>query len=67
MNRNVVKNCKKQMPAKEKLLYFQRLMTRYDSNKYFILQYLEADGHELNGKFFSPISSSRLAFELYSL
>ena len=66
MKRDEIENPTKQMSAAEKLSYFQRLITKYDSKKYFINQYLEADGHELNGKFFSPRSSSRLAFELYS-
>ena len=49
--------------------YLERLKTKYIKNgieKTFEEQYLKAEGHELNSKFFSPISSSRLCFELFS-
>ena len=38
----------------------------YKNNQYFIIQYLQGDGSELSGKFWSVISSSRFAFEMYS-
>ena len=49
--------------------YLERLKTKYEKRgieKTFEEQYLKAEGHELDGKFFSPISSSRLCFELFS-
>ena len=53
----------------KKLEYFKRLIKPYKKRgeeKYFINQYLSADGNELKSKFWSETSSSRLAFELYS-
>ena len=52
-----------------RLEYFQRLIkpyTKKGETKYFIMQYLDGDGNELNKKFWSIHSSSRFAFELYS-
>jgi len=49
--------------------YLKRLDTKYIKNgieKSFKEQYLKAEGNELDYKFFSPISSSRLCFELFS-
>lgn len=49
--------------------YLERLKTKYVARgieKTFEEQYLKAEGHELDCKFFSPISSSRLCFELFS-
>ena len=49
--------------------YLKRLRTKYIKRgieTIFEEQYLKAEGHELDGKFFSPISSSRLCFELFS-
>lgn len=49
--------------------YLRRLRTKYIKRGIettFEEQYLKAEGHELDGKFFSPISSSRLCFELFS-
>lgn len=49
--------------------YLKRLRTKYIKRGIettFEEQYLKAEGHELDGKFFSPISSSRLCFELFS-
>ncbi len=49
--------------------YLDRLNSIYIKNgisKSFIEQYKKGEGNELNGKFFSPISSSRLCFELFS-
>lgn len=49
--------------------YLERLKTKYVKRgieKTFEEQYLKAEGHELDAKFFSPISSSRLCFELFS-
>ena len=49
--------------------YLDRLRTKYIKRgieKTFEEQYLKAEGHELDSKFFSPISSSRLCFELFS-
>lgn len=57
------------MNTDKKYQYLKRLMKPYkkkNQQKFFITQYLEADGHELEKKFWSDISSSRLAFELYS-
>ena len=53
-----------------KIEYLKRLM--FDSyekkgiTKFFIFQYLRGAGNELNDKFWSEHSSSRMAFELYS-
>ena len=57
---------KERFGVEDKLIYLKRLMTPYDGNKTFLLQYLEADGNELHDKFWSYKSSSRFAFELYS-
>lgn len=49
--------------------YFERLIKPYEKKgvkEYFIMQYLDGDGNELNEKFWSVHSSSRFAFELYS-
>ena len=49
--------------------YLKRLETLYIKKglkKTFKEQYLNAEGHELEGKFYSAISSSRLCFELFS-
>jgi hypothetical protein len=54
--------------------YFQRLIgptkrtiNGREETTYFIMDYLQGEGNELGGKFFSPYSSSRLCFDLYSL
>ena len=60
------KNSGKRIPVEEQLEYFKRLIKPYGNNQYFIEQYLRADGKELSGKFWSSISSSRFAFEMYS-
>lgn len=49
-----------------KLRYFERLITKNCSDKYFIEQFLEGSGKELEKKFWSDRSSSRLCFDLYS-
>jgi hypothetical protein len=54
------------MEKELKLQYFERLITKNGSEKYFIEQFLEGSGHELEKKFWSDISSSRLCFDLYS-
>ncbi|MBR0314639.1 MAG: hypothetical protein IJK39_05895 [Bacteroidales bacterium] len=57
------------MKTSEKLNYLLRLQAEYEKKgekKYFIFQYLNGAGNELNAKFWSPHSSSRMAFELYS-
>lgn len=55
------------MENKIKKQYYDRLTTLLDANgKMFIDQYLEGSGKELEGKFWSENSSSRLAFDLYS-
>lgn len=57
------------METSEKLIYLERLQKEYtkkEEKKYFIFQYLNGAGNELGAKFWSPISSSRMAFELYS-
>jgi hypothetical protein len=53
--------------------YFQRLIgptkrtiNGREETTYFIMDYLQGEGNELGGKFFSPYSSSRLCFDLYS-
>jgi len=53
--------------------YFERLITPtkrtingHEETAYFIMDYLQGEGNELGGKFFSPYSSSRLCFDLYS-
>ena len=49
--------------------YIRRLETKYYKKgieKCFKDQYLKAEGNELESKFFSPISSSRLCFVLFS-
>ncbi|OPZ37603.1 MAG: hypothetical protein BWY98_00053 [Tenericutes bacterium ADurb.BinA155] len=53
--------------------YFERLIAPskrtiagHEENAYFIMDYLQGEGDELGGKFFSPYSSSRLCFDLYS-
>lgn len=49
--------------------YYKRLISPYikkGERKVFLSQYLNADGNELSFKFWSPKSSSRFAFELYS-
>lgn len=50
--------------------YLKRLMSdsyvKKGETKYFIFQYLRGAGNELNAKFWSEHSSSRMAFELYS-
>jgi len=61
---NILKNNK--MDKEE---YLKRLGIKYIKNgieKSFKEQYLKAEGNELDYKFFSPISSSRLCFELFS-
>lgn len=57
------------METSEKLKYLSRLLKPYEKKgvkKYFIFQYLNGAGNELKTKFWSPHSSSRMAFELYS-
>lgn len=53
--------------------YFERLfapslrtVNGRKETAYFIMDYLQGEGDELGGKFFSPFSSSRLCFDLYS-
>ena len=50
--------------------YYKRLTSPYSDKqgkkKLFIDQYLQGSGNELESKFWSPNSSSRLAFDLYS-
>ena len=49
--------------------YLLKLFSPYKKKgeiKFFIFQYLRGAGKELNKKFWSPVSSSRLAFNLYS-
>ncbi len=65
--RKQIKELRKNNVDKEE--YLKRLETKYYKNgieKCFKDQYLKAEGHELDYKFFSPISSSRLCFELFS-
>lgn len=46
--------------------YYRRLTTPTSKGDLFIDQYIQGSGNELNGKFWSKNSSSRLAFDLYS-
>ena len=55
------------LSEEERVIYLNRLMKPYgEKGRRFIFQYLDADGNELSGKFWSVNSSSRFAFELYS-
>lgn len=63
------------MDKELKLQYFERLIAKNrtgrcrnkrQSCEYFIEQFLHGSGHELEKKFWSDISSSRLCFDLYS-
>lgn len=54
------------MEKELKLQYFERLISKNGSDKYFIEQFLEGSGNELEKKFWSVRSSSRLCFDLYS-
>lgn len=57
------------LKKEKRVEYFERLIKPYEKNgikEYFIMQYLDGDGNELNEKFWSTHSSSRFAFELYS-
>lgn len=49
-----------------KLDYLERLISKNNSKSYFIEQFLRGRGDELDGKFWSDRSSSRLCFDLYS-
>lgn len=63
----LIKRLKTNKVVKEE--YLKRLETSYTKNglkKSFKEQYMNAEGHELEGKFYSGISSSRLCFELFS-
>lgn len=60
----------KYLSAEEKCTYYNRLVTPYTVKKvkkYAIEQYLRADGNELIEKFWNKKSSSRMAYDLYSL
>lgn len=57
------------MEKEIRLDYLKRLFTPYKKEgkwECFLLQYLEGSGNELKEKFWSPMSSSRLCFDLYS-
>lgn len=54
------------MQEELKLQYFERLIAENGSDKYFIEQFLQGSGNELQKKFWSDKSSSRLCFDLYS-
>ena len=54
------------MQKELKLQYFERLIAENGSDKYFIEQFLQGSGNELQKKFWSDRSSSRLCFDLYS-
>lgn len=54
------------MKKELKLQYFERLIAKNGSDKYFIEQFLQGSGNELKWKFWSERSSSRLCFDLYS-
>lgn len=57
------------MEKEIRLDYLKRLFTPYKKEgkwECFLLQYLEGSGNELKEKFWSPNSSSRLCFDLYS-
>ena len=56
-----------QISIEEKTMYYQRLTKPYNKNGMrFIDDYMDGSGKELIEKFWSIISSSRLAFDLYS-
>lgn len=57
------------MNNEKRIDYLRRLCTPYKKNdkvECFIMQYLLGSGNELKEKFWSPQSSSRLCFDLYS-
>lgn len=54
------------MEKELKLQYFERLIAKNGSDKFFIEQFLHGNGNELKEKFWSEWSSSRLCFDLYS-
>ena len=54
------------MEKELRLQYFERLIAKNDSDKFFIEQFLQGSGNELEKKFWSDRSSSRLCFDLYS-
>lgn len=54
------------MEKELRLQYFERLIAKNGSDKYFIEQFLQGSGNELEKKFWSDKSSSRLCFDLYS-
>ena len=54
------------MKKKLRLQYFERLIAKNGSDRYFIEQFLQGSGNELEKKFWSNRSSSRLCFDLYS-
>lgn len=55
-----------ELPKELRLQYFERLIAENGSDKYFIEQFLQGSGNELEKKFWSDKSSSRLCFDLYS-
>ena len=54
------------MDKELRLQYFERLVAKNGSDRYFIEQFLQGSGNELEKKFWSNRSSSRLCFDLYS-
>ena len=54
------------MKKELRLQYFERLIAKNGSDRYFIEQFLQGSGNELEKKFWSNRSSSRLCFDLYS-
>lgn len=54
------------MDKELRLKYFERLIAENETDEYFIEQFLHGSGNELEKKFWSDRSSSRLCFDLYS-
>lgn len=70
MKRSQVKNYSgKKLDKEARFIYEARLAKSYikkDNNRCFLDQLLNGSGNELKDKFWSKISSSRLAFDIYS-
>ncbi|MBR5915371.1 MAG: hypothetical protein IKZ57_02855 [Spirochaetia bacterium] len=67
--KELLKQLKGDITEVEKMVYLKRLIKpyqKYGKSKLFILQYLNGSGSELENKFWSKCSSSRVAFDIYS-
>ncbi|MBR4260981.1 MAG: hypothetical protein IKQ33_03400 [Clostridia bacterium] len=65
-NQQIEELRKNKVNKEEYLNRLKSIYTKRGIEKTFEDQYLNGEGHELDSKFFSPISSSRLCFELFS-